>query len=331
MLNYKCDVIKLRDISTKCYYKNTIRSVWLYNEIPIDIIKKLNVTPKNKSIDIIMHSNDNLYYAIQCKFKQNSRNKIKSNKFELFDIDLFNNSKFNKFFFVTNALTINDEIMKLDKLILLHGNFFNDLSSDFFNQLKSILYTNISLPKEIITPIDYHRDIINTLMNNFKENNMGCLYSADKFDNPLISYLINKEMKSKFTLIFLSDRQMLLQFYTELLMLSNNEKYDMDFIIIDSNFYYNGIITTDYANEISEKIIKIIELKKINKKYNNRIVILTTYAYTDTLLTGISLTGFKSFSVSLCIFDNTCISEYNIDKQIKLLTPTPKMIIIYKK
>jgi len=47
-------------------------------------------------------------------------------------------NNFYKAFLLTNTSTINNEIMKSDKIISLYGDFFSDLSQDFFKQ--SVLY-----------------------------------------------------------------------------------------------------------------------------------------------------------------------------------------------
>ena len=44
------------------YYKNITHSIWLYNEIPNNITEKLNISSKDKGIDLVMYFKDDLYY-----------------------------------------------------------------------------------------------------------------------------------------------------------------------------------------------------------------------------------------------------------------------------
>lgn len=67
------------EIITKCiflihpYYMNITQNIWLYDEIPFDLFKKLNIPEKDKGIDLVLLTNDNRYYGIQSKFRNNKQ------------------------------------------------------------------------------------------------------------------------------------------------------------------------------------------------------------------------------------------------------------------
>ena len=61
------------EIYVKNFIKNNYINTWLWNEIPIEILHKLNIIPKDKTFcddigcDILAETNDNQYHFIQCK------------------------------------------------------------------------------------------------------------------------------------------------------------------------------------------------------------------------------------------------------------------------
>lgn len=57
----------------KSFLKNKYKSIWLWNEIPSNILHTLNIISESQSIcddigcDILAETNDNQYHFIQCK------------------------------------------------------------------------------------------------------------------------------------------------------------------------------------------------------------------------------------------------------------------------
>lgn len=56
-------------LTTKPEYNSILNNVWLYNEIPNHIRKKLHLPSRDEGIDLIAETYDEKYWAIQCKFK----------------------------------------------------------------------------------------------------------------------------------------------------------------------------------------------------------------------------------------------------------------------
>src|SRR5688572_25235278 len=49
---------------------NGLEKIWMYNDIPKNILLDLNLPSRDKGIDLLALINGK-YYAIQCKFRQN--------------------------------------------------------------------------------------------------------------------------------------------------------------------------------------------------------------------------------------------------------------------
>ena len=50
-------------------YKSKLDQVWLNEEIPQKVLKKLNLPPTDFGIDLVAKTKRNEYWTIQCKFK----------------------------------------------------------------------------------------------------------------------------------------------------------------------------------------------------------------------------------------------------------------------
>lgn len=146
-------------------YKFT--NVWLLNEIPDEIRKKLNLSTKDYGIDIICENN-NLYYAIQCKYRKrydkdstivtkkptiNTNNNINSfnvadkikvplNRVSWKELSTFyslveRTGPFEKYIIMTTANTVNRQGKKSEKDITLNYNYFNKKNKFFWLSLIS--------------------------------------------------------------------------------------------------------------------------------------------------------------------------------------------------
>src|SRR5689334_15392085 len=60
------------------YYVTTLEAkyVWLYKEIPIKIKQKLNLPNTDQGIDLVICTQYDTYYAVQCKFRSDKDIKI---------------------------------------------------------------------------------------------------------------------------------------------------------------------------------------------------------------------------------------------------------------
>jgi hypothetical protein len=51
-------------------YASKLKNVWLYNEIPAAIVKKLKLPSTDQGIDIVAATYDGEFWAVQCKYRQ---------------------------------------------------------------------------------------------------------------------------------------------------------------------------------------------------------------------------------------------------------------------
>ncbi len=51
-------------------YASKLKNVWLYNEVPVAIVKKLKLPSTDQGIDIVAETYDGEFWAVQCKYRQ---------------------------------------------------------------------------------------------------------------------------------------------------------------------------------------------------------------------------------------------------------------------
>ncbi|MCJ7637155.1 MAG: hypothetical protein MUO21_06660, partial [Nitrososphaeraceae archaeon] len=157
------------------YYKNITKQVWLYDEIPYDLIKKLGIPEKDKGIDLVLLTQDGKYYAIQCKFRNNINVVIPWGELGTFVGMSFGiSNKFSGAFFVTNTESINSEILNCNRIVKLYGNFFDTLDSHFFEKMKNHINSTIGKTvRKYRQKRAYQKEFINKCTEYFKSNDRG--------------------------------------------------------------------------------------------------------------------------------------------------------------
>ena len=142
-------------------YINFTKNIWLYDDIPDKIKKQFKLPDKDKGIDLLLESNDDEYFAIQCKYRSNSNDKVTWTELSTFAGQLFV-GKFKKAMFVTNTYDVDEEIHKCDNIQCLYGDFFKDdmLNKEFFDNIR-----NLNKKKKIVYEkkelFDYQKKAVN--------------------------------------------------------------------------------------------------------------------------------------------------------------------------
>ena len=94
---------------------------------PQDILTDLNLPTKDKGIDLLAQV-DELYYPIQCKFRQDPNQAITWTELSTFFGLAFGMSdKMKRGFLVTNTYDLCQEVVNSMKVEPIYGDFFNQI------------------------------------------------------------------------------------------------------------------------------------------------------------------------------------------------------------
>ena len=75
---------KLFEVFTKLYFqvspieKDNYKNVWLFEETPLEVRKKLNLGNQDYGVDLVLQDIDDQFFVVQCKFKNDESSKLKT-------------------------------------------------------------------------------------------------------------------------------------------------------------------------------------------------------------------------------------------------------------
>ena len=271
-------------------WNNLIKNSWLLNDTPLEIKKQLNIPNKDIGIDIILETNDNEFYAVQCKYRKNINNEISWKELStFFGLTFGISNKFKKGIFISNTINPNKYIDKCPNVINILYHTLKETSINTFILMKNFLMKE-KYKKIIFEPRNYQNEIINKAINYFKENDKGRLYMPCGTGKTLVCYWIYEKLKLNNVCISVPSLYLLSQVYNTWSEMKNNCKY----LLIGSDAEIKeqpdtGLILTTSEKEIQKFLIN-------NKKY----IIITTYQSSDILCNVLIRNKIK---LDMCIYD----------------------------
>jgi hypothetical protein len=126
-----------------------VKKVYLYKEIPDNIIQKLNLASTDKGIDLIIETFENTYISVQCKHRKDITKKIPWTELLTFENVTMRNNNFEYGILFTNTLKPCKEITRNDKIKFYMNEQITE-SNTFLPLLKRKLIKNaenVIIPK----------------------------------------------------------------------------------------------------------------------------------------------------------------------------------------
>ncbi|ARF11158.1 superfamily II helicase [Klosneuvirus KNV1] len=322
-------------------YKLIVDKVWLYDQIPNNLFKELNIPVRDKGIDLVVLMKDRSYYAVQSKFRSNMDETITWKELATFVGMTFGVGEgFRGGFFVTNTKEIDVEIRRCkERIVPIYDDFFDTLDNNFFEQIRALTQNMIIKPHKSHPKRDYQIEFLDKCIAYYQNNTRGYGNISCGVGKTLMSYWYHKHLNPKFTIIGVPSLYLLSQFFKEWIREATADNYQLEFLLVGSDtdfktedYQNNGLIITTDEKEICKKFCNAIF------RSNKNLVIITTYQSADKLLFASEA---LNITYDLCILDEahkTCqqlghqFSFLLDDKNLKInkrlsLTATPK---IYK-
>ncbi|AYV83260.1 MAG: DEXDc helicase [Hyperionvirus sp.] len=146
---------------------SNLESIWLYHDIPKQILTELNLPDKDKGIDLLAQIKGQ-YYAIQCKFRQNPTICVKWGELGTFFGMAFGmNDKVHKGYLVTNTYDLCNEVITSVKVSPIYGDFFENLPDNFFKNICNDFNKEKIEPAAMKTPFPYQMECINRCIEHY--------------------------------------------------------------------------------------------------------------------------------------------------------------------
>lgn len=231
--------------------------VWLYEEIPLNIRKKLNLPSIDHGIDILLKDIDSGYHAVQCKFKND----------ELKSLSWSGDKIANVFALGTNCqkIIVFSNVADVTKVAKAFGDKYEQILNDTlleldenaFNRILSIAKGNQLPSIEKFKPRDHQKIAIEKVVTHFKNESRGQLILPCGAGKTLTALWIKEGLKPKTTLVLVPSLALLRQIKTDwarqkntsfrpLYVCSEKDINKGDDSAVTHSYEIQGPVTTDY-------------------------------------------------------------------------------------
>jgi len=210
--------------------------VYLYDSIPIGIIKKLKLPLTDKGLDILMINKElDKTYGVQCKFRSDKNICVPYGELSTF-AGMLNHCDFG--IYMTNTLFMCQELESIEKISAILG---YDFEGFYFNPDVNVVR------EEIIVKRKYQEEMIEKGVKYFSDKDEGEMIVACGCGKTIMSHWLMKELKSKKVLYVVPSLLLVNQTYKELVV---RDYYDKYFLFCSESEIKNDIvnITTSVEN-----------------------------------------------------------------------------------
>ena len=211
-------------------YKTKLSKVYLLNEVPNNLKKKLKLPNTDEGIDLIAETFDKEYWAIQCKYRSNITETLKVKG----DLATFNNLAFTVCKNISHGIVCTTVNRPPKKTKLLNSIGFELLTTwlgldrndgELFKEIKSKAIGKIKKPKKLY-PRPHQVKAINRTIDYFKSNERGKIIMPCGTGKSLTAFWIAEKMKPKSILVAVPSLALLqqtLKVWTREFLLNNIE------------------------------------------------------------------------------------------------------------
>ena len=276
------------ELLTKLYlqieprFVSKLKTVWLFNEIPINTLKKLNLPTKDMGIDLVAETNEGEYWAIQCKYKADESKSLTWREISTFQSLAFSKAKGISFGLVATTVDRSANVFKDQKedVKLLAGEVWRDLDIEFFNQAKKLLARKVVRPVPFKPRIHQQRAVGNAYQHFVSEKaTRGKMIMPCGTGKSLTSYWIAKELEAKTIVIAVPSLSLINQTLKAWLREVIANKQTVDWIAICSDKTageVDSVISTQDLGIPTNTDPEIIA-KWLRKRSQGLKVVFTTY------------------------------------------------------
>jgi len=198
------------ELLTKLYlqieprFVTKIETVWLYSEVPTNLLKKLNLPSRDMGIDLLAETHLREYWAIQCKYKADETKSLTWREISTFQSLAFSKAKGISFGLIATTVDRSASIFKDQKedVKLLAGEVWRDLDQAFFVKARKILDRKTARPTPF-KPRKHQRRAVRNAKKHFinEKATRGKMIMPCGTGKSLTAYWIAKQLEAKTILI----------------------------------------------------------------------------------------------------------------------------------
>src|SRR6056300_354233 len=286
-------------------YKSKLNKVYLLNEVPTNLKKKLRLPNTDEGIDLIAETFDKEYWAIQCKYRSDNTETLKVKG----DLATFNNLAFTvckNFSHGIIAATVNrppqkKQLLKVGYILLPAWLTLDKDNGELFEQIRQKAVGKIVKPKKL-SPRPHQKSAISKTIAYFKSNERGKMIMPCGTGKSLTAFWIAEKMRPKSILVAVPSLALLqqtLKVWTREFLINNIEP---EWFCVCSD----GTVKDeqdDYVTDTSDLGIKVETDPKLIKQFLNKKTSKIKVVFTTYQSGRATAKGSKGFTYDLGIMD----------------------------
>lgn len=208
---------KIFEVFAKYYFhtdpKKTelYEQVWLYEEIPLEIRRRLRLPSVDHGIDLLLQDINENFIAVQCKFKNDESKSLSWSGDKIANVFALG-TNCHKIMVFTNVSDITSVAKSFEhKFELFASNDLYDIEPDIFKNI--LTQAKGYQPKELakFTPKEHQETAIRKVVQHFNNNDRGQLILPCGAGKSLTALWIKEEVKPKITLLLVPSLALLKQ------------------------------------------------------------------------------------------------------------------------
>ena len=292
-------------------YSSKLKNVWHSSNLPFQVLDLLGLQKPEVGVDIIAEDNEGKFWAIQCKFHQDTNLNITYEEVsQFFGVTerLSTYQKLSHRIISTSSIDLSPKIEKIhkDKLGYITYADYSNLDKNDFNNFRLLLKGEKSYIGKRDPRGHQRKAISNSYKYFIQENNSrGKVIHPCGAGKSLTGFWIYKELRAKNALIAVPSLFLIKQTLKEWAKESTARNEIFDWIVICSDEKSNDFSDEPSMRKIDLGIKVDTDKEKIAEFLNNQNsknkIVITTYQSGHSLIEGIRLAN--NFSFDFGIFD----------------------------
>jgi superfamily II DNA or RNA helicase len=271
-------------LQTNPKYNLLFSKVWLLEEMPLKLLKRLNQPITDEGVDLYAKTKNGEYWSIQAKYKSNPKSTVTRKDLTTFtDLTYVRTDKISFGLVCQSTNQYTKKFEGYQQLGFLTNEVWAELTEEDFKAFKALIKTPEKAKRiKPYKPFPHQKKAIKSAKEHYlkKKNKRGKLILPCGAGKSLTGYWIGKEFESKSIIVCVPSLNLIKQTLDSWCRESYANKIDMDWICVCSDQSIGRlddtvVYTQNLGVQVDTDIDKIADwLRKRNKKIK---VVFTTY------------------------------------------------------
>ena len=316
---------------TNPMYAADIQNIFQHSELPFDVIQTLDLPTPEIGVDLIVQTKDAGYWAIQCKFHQDSSYNVTYNEVSTFFSVTERENTFQQLshrLISTSAVEISKNVTKLHdtKLGFITSSDFEVLDEKRFKQIHAYI-KGLQAPLDPYTPREHQVRAIKKTKEYFEQpgSDRGKIIHPCGSGKSLTAYWIAKEIGATSVLLAVPSLALIRQTLDAWTSQASSERSEIEYLVICSDKDVDK--RDDPSLTISDLGIRVTTdselVENFLRRSNNKLkLILTTYQSGQII---IAASTSLNYTFDFAIYDEAHKTAGDKGKKFSLLVNDEKI------